>query len=68
MVGMLATLPLSAGQTAPLNKDGPNAGQLDSVPIVSSAMEKQLGLKLEAAKIAGDTLVIDHVEKTPTEN
>jgi uncharacterized protein (TIGR03435 family) len=31
-------------------------------------MEKQLGLKLEAAKIAVDTLVIDHVEKTPTEN
>jgi len=31
-------------------------------------MEKQLGLKLEATKIPVDTLVIDHVEKTPTEN
>lgn len=68
LVGILATLPLSAGQTAPLNKNGPDPGQLDSVSIVSSAMEKQLGLKLEAARIAVDTLVIDHVEKTPTEN
>jgi uncharacterized protein (TIGR03435 family) len=68
MVAIGATLPLASGQTAPLNKNGPNPGQLDAVPIISSAMEKQLGLKLEAAKIAVDTLVIDHVEKTPTEN
>ena len=40
----------------------------DGVAIVSAAMEKQLGLKLEATKIAIDTLVIDHVEKTPTDN
>jgi uncharacterized protein (TIGR03435 family) len=63
-----ATLPLAPGQMAPFRKEGPDAGQLDSLPIVSAAMEKQLGLKLEAAKIAVDTLVIDHVEKTPTEN
>jgi uncharacterized protein (TIGR03435 family) len=68
MVAMRATLPLSPGQTAPLNKDGPDPGQQDAVPIISSAIEKQLGLKLEATKIPVDTLVIDHVEKTPTEN
>ncbi len=68
LVGILATLPLSPGQTAALNRNGPDPGQLDSVPTVSSAMEKQLGLKLEGSKIAVDTLVIDHVEKTPTEN
>jgi uncharacterized protein (TIGR03435 family) len=68
MVGLLATLPLSPGQKAPLNRDGPNPGQSDSVSVVSSAMEKQLGLKLEAFKVAIDMLVIDHVEKTPTEN
>lgn len=67
-VGILATLPLAPGQTAPLNADGPNPGQLDSVPVVSSAMERQLGLKLEATRIAVDVLVIDRVEKTPTEN
>jgi uncharacterized protein (TIGR03435 family) len=68
IVGVLATLPLSPGETAPLSGNGSTPGQLDSVPILSSAMEKQLGLKLEAAKIAIDSLVIDHVEKTPTEN
>ncbi len=68
IVGIRVTLPLAPGQIAPLNKDGPNPVQLDAVPIISSAMEKQLGLKLEGTKIVVDTLVIDHVEKTPTEN
>ncbi len=67
-VGLLATLPLAPGRTAPLNGNGPNPGQLDSVSALSSAMEKQLGLKLEGTKIAIDSLVIDHAEKTPTAN
>ena len=67
-VGMLATLPLAAGQTAPLNRSLPNDVQLDSVSIVSSAMERQLGLKLDASKIGLETLVIDRVERTPIEN
>jgi uncharacterized protein (TIGR03435 family) len=68
MVGLSAAMPLSANQKAPLNPGGPNPGQSDSVPILSSAMEKQLGLKLEAVKVGVDMLVIDHVEKTPTDN
>lgn len=68
VVGIVATLPLAPGQTAPLDANGPDPGRLDSVSVVSSAMEKQLGLKLEATKIGVDTLVIDHAEKTPTEN
>jgi len=35
---------------------------------VESALVKQLGLKLVEAKIPWDILVIDHVDKTPTEN
>jgi len=31
-------------------------------------MERHLGLRLEASRIALDTLVIDHVERTPTPN
>jgi uncharacterized protein (TIGR03435 family) len=31
-------------------------------------MERQLGLRLEASRIAIDTLVIEHAEKTPTPN
>ncbi len=61
-------MPLAPGQPVAISKDLADASQVDDVPIISSAMEKQLGLKLEATKIAVDTLVIDHVEKTPTEN
>lgn len=68
IVAVRAILPLSPGQVAPLNKDGPNPAQQDALPIISAAIEKQLGLKLEATRISVDTLVIDHVEKTPTEN
>ena len=67
IVGIQAALPLSPGQTAPLYRE-PIPAEQDGVAIVSAAMEKQLGLKLEATKITMDTLVIDHVEKTPTDN
>jgi uncharacterized protein (TIGR03435 family) len=66
-VGAKATMPVSPGQTAPIYRD-PSPGEQDAVAIVSAAMEKQLGLKLEATKITMDALVIDHVEKTPTDN
>ena len=66
-VGMFATLPVSP-QFRIRNNKGPDPGEVESVPIVSAAMEKQLGLKLEKSKAAGEMLVIDHVEKTPTEN
>ncbi len=67
IVGVQAALPLSPGQIAPLYRD-PGPAEQDAVAIVSAAMEKQLGLKLEATKITMDTVVIDHVEKTPAEN
>lgn len=67
-LGIAATVPLAPGQAAAINKNPPDPGQMDGVSIISSAMEKQLGLKLEAAKIPLDMLVIDHVERTPSEN
>jgi len=67
-VGILATLPLSPGQEAPLRSAFATDAQLRSVPIVSSAIEKQLGLKLEASTLGVDVLVIDHVERSPTAN
>lgn len=40
----------------------------DQPPGIFNAIEDQLGLKLQAKKGPVDLLVIDHVEKTPTEN
>jgi uncharacterized protein (TIGR03435 family) len=37
-------------------------------PNIFQAVQEQLGLKLESKKVAVDVLVIDHLEKTPTEN
>jgi uncharacterized protein (TIGR03435 family) len=40
----------------------------ESGPSVYTALQEQLGLRLEGRKIPVDTVVVDHVEKTPTEN
>jgi uncharacterized protein (TIGR03435 family) len=37
-------------------------------PTIYTALQEQLGLKLESKKGTVDTVVIDHLEKTPTEN
>jgi len=40
----------------------------EALPEIFSAIQSQLGLKLETRKAGVDTLVIDHIAKTPTEN
>jgi uncharacterized protein (TIGR03435 family) len=40
----------------------------DNGPNIFEALQAQLGLKLESKKTMVDTLVVDHIEKTPTEN
>ncbi len=45
------------------NPDAPPAG-----PTVTEALQDQLGLKLENRKVPIDILIVDHVEKLPTEN
>ncbi len=39
----------------------------DAGPSVYTALQEQLGLRLEARKIPVDTVVVDRVERTPTE-
>lgn len=49
-----------AGETA--------GGQLDMMGILFTGFQDLLGLKLESRKETVEVLVIDHVDKTPTEN
>jgi len=54
---------------APPSPDAP-ASPLpdDRGPSIFTALQEQLGLRLESQKGPVETLVIDHVEKTPTPN
>jgi len=47
--------------------DGASAGATDAPPDLFTAIQEQLGLKLQAAKGPVTTLVVDHVEQ-PTAN
>jgi uncharacterized protein (TIGR03435 family) len=47
---------------------GPDAQEREPAPNIFAAVQEQLGLKLEAKKAPVELLVIDHIEKTPTEN
>ena len=46
----------------------PNGTTDSSLPSVFRAVEEDLGLKLEAQKVPVEMLVIDHLERVPTEN
>ena len=65
---------LKAGGPPPPPPSGPNAAPGaaaspdDLEPTLTTAIQQQLGLRLDAKKIQLDTLVIDKADKTPTEN
>lgn len=46
----------------------PPAGAEEGGPDITTAIRQQLGLKLDSKKMPIDILVIDHVDKVPTEN
>jgi uncharacterized protein (TIGR03435 family) len=62
--GLMGAMALAGPQPRPGPNDDPN----DTGPIIFSAVQDQLGLKLEEKKLPFDVLVIDRLEKMPVEN
>jgi uncharacterized protein (TIGR03435 family) len=66
MRGMMAQARANAGATAGSPEAAPDPGPKG--PSIQQALRDQLGLKLELKKGPVETLVVDHVDKVPTEN
>jgi len=55
-------------EMAAATAEGRQLNQMDVVGVMIRALQEQLGLKVEALKDSIDFLVVDHAEKTPTDN
>ena len=55
-------------QSAAGGGDGRGEGQIDVMSVLFTALQQQLGVKLDSKKESVGILVIDHAEKAPTEN
>jgi uncharacterized protein (TIGR03435 family) len=62
--------PILPGGTGGASAGGPAPAPSDAEPLLDifGAVQSQLGLRLEAKKGPVDMIVVDHGEKTPTEN
>jgi uncharacterized protein (TIGR03435 family) len=47
---------------------GSDGGSVDPVGLIMTALQEELGLKLESRKVALDLLIVDHAEKSAGEN
>ena len=52
----------------PPGADAPNAADVETAPDLFSAVQSQLGLKLETTRAPMEVTVIDRVERTPVAN
>jgi uncharacterized protein (TIGR03435 family) len=65
----MSSMPGAMMMGPPPGGEAPGAGApQDNGPTIFTALQEQLGLKLEPKKGPVDTLIIDHVERAPTEN
>lgn len=62
------TLDINAYVTEEMRKSGGDGPPLEANTIIKDAMAAQLGLKVEAKKVGVPMLVIDHLERAPSEN
>jgi uncharacterized protein (TIGR03435 family) len=63
---MMAGLPAGPGRD--VGGDSGHQNEVEAAPNLFTAVQEQLGLKLEPRKSPVELLVIDHIEKTPVEN
>lgn len=57
-----------AAPAQPAAASGDSAGELTGAVTLSDAIRKQLGIRMEMQKQSVEVLVIDHLERKPTEN
>jgi uncharacterized protein (TIGR03435 family) len=60
--------PQAPGALPPSSPDGAPDPADDSAPNLTTAVQRQLGLRLHPSKVSIDVLVIDSADKVPTEN
>ena len=58
----------SAGLSGPMGPSRYQPNEDSPAPDLLKALEQQLGLKMAKATVPPDLLVIDHVDKVPTED
>lgn len=68
MAGGMALPPMPRPEGAPASPGAPTSLGEMSGPSLVTAVQEQLGLRLESKKVPVDLLVIEKIDKTPTEN